>query len=251
MLKIHEHGAVAEIEMHRLPVNAMNRELLDELARAHEQLCVDGAKAVVISGRDGLFSAGLDVPALLGKPRSEVEALWTSFFRLMSDVAASPVPVAAAITGHAPAGGAVLALHCDYRVANDGDFGIGLNEVRVGLPVPVSILQMLEFVVGSRQAMLLASSGTLLSPAAALAVGFVDELAPAGAAVGAAIAWCRAQSELPPLAMNATRLAAKDVIIARARDNERFVVTATDYWFSTETQTEMQKLVDSLRAKGR
>jgi enoyl-CoA hydratase/carnithine racemase len=246
MLKIHEHGVLAEIELHRPPVNAMNQELLEQLTRAHALLCADGAQAIVLSGREGLFSAGLDVPALLGQSRDQVIAFWASFFRLMSAVAASPVPVAAAITGHAPAGGAVLALHCDYRVATQGDFRIGLNEVQVGLPVPINILFMLEFVVGSRQAMLLASAGTLLSPDAALEKGFVDELVPPGKAVAAALAWCRAMVALPGQAMNITRLAAKSALIAKARDNESYAVTATDYWFSDETQVAMRKLAASL-----
>ena len=105
MLKIHEHGAVAEIEMHRPPVNAMNQDFVDELTRVYAQLSVSGPRAIVISGREGLFSAGLDVPALLGKSRQQITAFWASFFRLMSAIASSPVPVAAAITGHAPAGG--------------------------------------------------------------------------------------------------------------------------------------------------
>jgi enoyl-CoA hydratase/carnithine racemase len=249
MLKIHEHGAVAEIEMHRPPVNAMNRELLDELTQVHASLCADSARAIVISGREGLFSAGLDVPSLLGQSRQEVSAFWSSFFRLMSAVAASPVPVAAAITGHAPGGAAVLALHCDYRVATQGNFRMGLNEVQVGLPVPINIFFMLEFVVGSRQAMLLASSGKLLTPDAAMAVGLVDELVEPGATVGAALEWCQAMLELPPQAMNTTRLAAKAAVIARARDNESFAAAATDYWFSAETQMAMRKLVASLGKK--
>jgi len=246
VLKIHKHGVLAEIEIHRPPVNAMNQELLDRLTSAHAELCDAGAQAIVVSGREGLFSAGLDVPALLGQDRTQVEAFWASFFRLMSAIAASPVPVAAAITGHAPAGGAVLALHCDYRVATQGDFRIGLNEVQVGLPVPINIFFMLEFVVGSRQAMLLASAGTLLSPDAALEKGFVDEVVLPGNAVEAALSWCRAMVELPPQAMNITRLAAKSALIAKARDNENYAAIATDYWFSDETQVAMRKLVAGL-----
>jgi len=249
MLKIHEHGAVAEIEMDRPPVNAMNQEFVDELTRVYGNLSASGARAIVISGREGLFSAGLDVPALLGKSRHEITAFWASFFRLMSVIAASPVPVAAAITGHAPAGGAILALHCDYRVAAQGEYGIGLNEVQVGLPVPVNILFMLEFVIGGRKAMSLASTGALLTPDQALAIGLVDELVRADQAVAAALAWCEKMLVLPPQAMNTTRLNAKSVVIAKAQDNESYASTAADYWFSAETQAAMSRLVDKLGKK--
>ena len=69
------------------------------------------------------------------QPRPAIEAFWRAFFELTRALAASPVPVVAALSGHAPAGGAVLAIHCDYRIAARGNFKIGLNEVAVGLPV--------------------------------------------------------------------------------------------------------------------
>jgi enoyl-CoA hydratase/carnithine racemase len=249
MLNIREHGSIAEIQMNRPPVNAMNLEFINELASAHTRLCADDARAIVISGKEGLFSAGLDVPQLLGQNRDMIVAFWGSFFRLMNALAASPVPVVAAITGHSPAGGAVLTLYCDYRIAARGDFLIGLNEVRVGLPVPPNILFMLETIVGARQAMLLASSGAMLTPEQAHELGLVDELAEPGDVIPAAIRWAEKMLALPPAAMNTTRLAAKAGVIERAKNNEAYVETATDYWFSSETQVMMRKLVDDLGSK--
>ena len=249
MLKISEHGSVAEIRMDRPPVNAMNLEFINELHKAHVGLCADDAKAIVISGKEGLFSAGLDVPELLDQSRAQVVEFWESFFALMNALATSPVPVLAAITGHAPAGGAVLSLHCDYRIAARGDFKIGLNEVRVGLPVPPNILFMLESIVGARQAMLLAASGTMLSPEKALELGLVDELAEPDEVVNAAVSWAGQLLALPPTAMNTTRLAAKAGVIERAQLNAGYAATATDYWFSSETQTMMRKLVEDLGRK--
>ena len=249
MLNIREHDSIAEIQMNRPPVNAMNLEFVNELEGAHARLCADGAKAIIVSGKEGLFSAGLDVPELLGQSRDVIAGFWGSFFRLMNGLAASPVPVVAAITGHSPAGGAVLTLHCDYRIAARGEFLIGLNEVRVGLPVPPNILFMLESIVGARQAMLLAASGAMLSPEQAYELGLVDELAEPGEVVAAAIKWAENMLALPPAAMNTTRLAAKAGIIKRAQNNEAYIETATDYWFSSETQAMMSKLVDDLGGK--
>jgi 3,2-trans-enoyl-CoA isomerase len=140
-------------------------------------------------------------------------------------------------------------LHCDYRIAAGGEFLIGLNEVRVGLPVPPNILIMLESIVGARQAMLLAASGAMLSPEQAYELGLVDELAEPGEVVAAAINWAGKMLALPPAAMNTTRLAAKAGIIERAQNNEAYIETATDYWFSSETQAMMSKLVDDLGSK--
>lgn len=251
MLKVSMREAIAEIRLDRAPVNAMNPELIASLADTHAKLIAEGARAVVISGRPGLFSAGLDVPELLQLDRPQIHAFWIEFFSLMSALASSPVPVAAAITGHAPAGGAVLALHCDYRVATRGDYTMGLNEVQVGLPVPPNILRMLQYVVGQRPAAKLATAGMLLSPESALEWGLVDELANEGGAVDAAMKWAAELLQLPPLAMNTTRLAAKSELIDLAEANQQFAGTATDYWFSDETQLMMRKLVDKLASKPR
>jgi len=88
-----------------------------------------------------MFSAGLDVPFLLTLDRPAIAALWRTFYALLRALAGSPLPIAAAVTGHAPAGGAVLMLFCDWRVMADGAWKVGLNEVQVGLTLPPVIFQ--------------------------------------------------------------------------------------------------------------
>lgn len=249
MLDVKQHENVIELSMNRAPVNAMNREFVDTITDHINHYVTDGVGGLILSGREGLFSAGLDVPGLLELDRDEVNEFWTRFFVLMNTVAGCQVPVAAAITGHSPAGGAVLALHCDYRVATRGEFNIGLNEVQVGLPVPRNIVSALEYVVGRRQAARLASSGALISPDEAFAIGLVDEVAEPGETVERALAWMQEMLALPPIAMNKTRLAAKSALLDRAQENTAFARIATDYWFSDETQTTMKQLVASLSKK--
>ena len=112
MLNIKDHDRVRTIGLERPPVNAINPELAEELTKAIKA-APEHADALVIHGREGMFSAGLDVPELVPLDRPSMFAFWTSFFGLLEAAARSPIPVAAAITGHAPAGGAVLALFCD------------------------------------------------------------------------------------------------------------------------------------------
>ena len=170
MITVIDHDGTIELSLTRPPVNALTTEFLGELSAAYAEAVANGSKAVILSGREGLFSAGLDVPALLPLGRKGIEEFWTSFFSLLHTFAVSSIPVGAAITGHAPAGGMILALYCDYRVAARGDFSLGLNEVHVGLPVPRNIIFALESAVGRRQAALLATSGQLLAPEEALAL---------------------------------------------------------------------------------
>ena len=190
----------------------------------------------------------LDVPALIDCKRPEIERFWQQFFRLTCRLASSPVPVIAALSGHAPAGGAVLALQCDYRIAIAGNFKIGLNEVQVGLPVPGTILLALEQVIGARLAQRIATRGSLLPMTEALAIGLVDELVDAESLMSTALIRARELLALPPVAMNTTRLAAKARLIDAYSDCSD-VATATDWWFSTETRTEMRKLVERLAKK--
>ena len=177
MLKLtrHDHD-IHEIQLARPPVNALNLEMLQALRAAIDDAVRDGARGIVLSGAPGMFSAGVDVPSLIGVDRAGVRAYWHGFFSACATLARSPVPVVAAITGHSPAGGAVLSLFCDYRVMAEGPYRIGLNEVQVGLAVPESIQLALRRVVGAYRAERLLVSGTMVDAGQALACGFVDEL---------------------------------------------------------------------------
>lgn len=239
---------IAEIAMDRPPANALNLDLLQRLERAHRQACEDGARVIVLTGREGMFSAGLDVPELLPQPRRAIESFWHKFFDLNLALATSPVPVIAAVSGHAPAGGAILAIHCDYRIGARGAFRIGLNEVSVGLPVPDCIMLALEHLVGPRVAQRLGMTAQLLSMEEALGCGLLDELAEPGELMEQARAWGRRLASLPPLAMNRTRLLAR-ARLATALHPAADARVAADLWFSAETQAGMRALVERLAKK--
>lgn len=248
MLHIQRHDDVAEIRLDRPPANALDQQLVERLLGALDSAQTGGARALILTGRPGMFSGGLDVPALIDCKRPEIEGFWQQFFLLMCRLASCPVPVIAALSGHAPAGGAVLALQCDYRIAAEGNFKIGLNEVQVGLPVPGTILLALEQVIGPRLARRIATRGTLLPMAEALAIGLIDELVDPDSLLPTALIRAQELLALPPVAMNTTRLAAKTRLIEAYRTCSD-VATATDWWFSAETQAEMRKLVERLASK--
>lgn len=248
MLQTHQHDGVTEIRLHRPPVNALNLELVDALISECKKCIKNKSQAIVLTGNGSVFSAGLDVPDLLQHSRNQMFVFWERFFALLQFLWTSPVPVVAAINGHAPAGGAVIALHCDYRLAAAGDFQLGLNEVQVGLPVPASIFRVLRHLVGYRQATLLVTSGRMLLPQDAVHIGMVDEVVAADQVVERALTWLQPLLQLPPVAMNATRLAARtDLGLAMISTED--VRVMTDYWFSDETQATMQRLVDQLGRK--
>jgi 3,2-trans-enoyl-CoA isomerase len=246
-----EHGQgptrLIELRLSRPPVNALDPELMSGLRQALGQALADGAAGIVLSGAPGMFSAGLDVPALLRLDRAALGQTWQQFFGLLSDLAHCPVPLCAALTGHSPAGGTVLALFADYRVLAEGNFRIGLNEVQVGLPVPELLYRALIFLVGERNGARMATAGLLVDPAEALRVGLVDELQPVDSVIPRAIAWATELLQRPPHAMLATRaLARRPLREAFATVDGKLIETVLDQWFSAETQAVMQALVARL-----
>ena len=127
MLEILEHdGNIRELRLARPPVNALNLELLRTLTAAVGAAQDDAA--LVISGQPGVFTAGLDVRALLELDRDSVMQVFIELWRVQRAIASSAVPVIFGLTGHSPAGGTVLAIQGDYRVMALGDFRLGLNE---------------------------------------------------------------------------------------------------------------------------
>lgn len=251
MLDIIEHGqGIRELRLARPPVNALDPSLVTTLRQAVERAPGDGAAALVLSGSPGLFSAGLDIPTLLQLDRTTMRAFWRDFFGVCAALARSPIPIAAAVTGHSPAGGAVLAIYCDYRVMARGDFKIGLNEVQVGLTVPDCIQAALRRLIGTYRAERLLVAGAMLDANAAHAAGMVDELADVEQVVPRAVAWLQPLLQLPRNAMLATRTMARADLANLFADPERLQVEEfLDGWFATEAQTTLRALVEKLRSK--
>lgn len=250
MLDTTTHDGILELRMARPPVNALNPELVHALRVAIEGARDQGARGIVLAGGQGIFSAGLDIPTLLTLDRPQMGAFWEDFFGVCGALARSPIPVVAAIAGHSPAGGAVLAIFCDYRVMARGEYRIGLNEVQVGLVVPENIQQALRRLIGRYRAERLLMVGAMLDPARALDVGMVDELTELDAVNARAHAWLRDLLALPSQAMRRTRsLSRADLAASFAVSQDLPVKDFLDVWFSDEAQTTLQALVAKLKSK--
>lgn len=246
-----EHGnGVAELRLAHPPANALNPALVHALHQAIEAAPRGGTRALILSGTEGMFSAGLDVPELLKLDAAAMSAFWRDFIGLLRTIALSPVPIAAALTGHSPAGGAVLAIFCDTRIAAQGEFKIGLNEVQVGLPVPAVIYAAMQRLIGARQAERLCLQGLLITPDEALHVGLVDQVLPMEQVIPAALEWCRSLLALPPQAVSATRKLARAGLAALFDElGERSHEDLMNVWFSAETQAAMRAMVAQLAAR--
>lgn len=240
-----EHGDVRELQMNRPPVNALTRDFLDEIRAAIDDAQRPAVRAIVLSGLAGRFSAGLDLPIMIRLSREEIAGTWQALYEVFRTIAASPIPVVAAITGHAIAGGIMPPIFCDWRVAADGDYKIGLNASQVGIPLPPLILEGLRRLVGERRAEYLAVMGPLLSPQQALQFGFVDEIADPGSVIERAVAWARCFANLPEAA-SLTRNIARADIVALFEDKRLAEDGFTEPWFSPSTQKHVRAAAERL-----
>ena len=169
---------IAQITMDDGKANAMNWGFFKEMGKNLGQAESDGAKALVITGRPGFFSGGLDLKLLPTLSASDLGDFLITFARTMLRVFSFPVPTIAAITGHAIAGGAMLTFACDRRFALDGPYRIQMNETLIGLPLPSWMFLIARSAIPSRwrnEALLHARA---YNPNEALERGILDAVAP-------------------------------------------------------------------------
>lgn len=242
------HDAIAELRLVRPPVNALNPALCDALVASLDGAIAAGAQGIVLAGGPKVFSAGLDVPHLLslGDDRAAVLDAWTRFFAAARALAACPVPVVAALAGHAPAGGCVLALCCDYRVMASGPYRIGLNETQVGLVAPEGIQRLMRRVVGAHRAERLLVGGEMVDAETAQRIGLVDELADIDSVAQRARAWLDALLARPREAMLQTRAIARADVIDALDDHHIRLAHFVDAWQEPGTQAALRALVARL-----
>lgn len=181
----YHYGLVDELRLNRPPVNAFDIDLVQQLTERLRAAPLEGKRAVVLSGSSGIFSGGYDVKALRALDAEGMKRYVRAFLELQYVIAASTIPIVAAITGHCAAGGTALAMFCDYRIMARGDYRIGMNEVRFGLCVGKIIHAALRRQIGARRADHVVTGAALFSPEQALSMGLIDALADADAVLEA------------------------------------------------------------------
>lgn len=214
---------VAIVRLDRPPANAIDLALTESAAAAFAELAASRPKAAIVTGAGPMFSAGLDlktVPALDAGGRRD---LVLAINRMVRAIYGLPIPVAAAINGHAMAGGLCLALACDLRIAAAVPLRLALSEVNVGIPYPLGPLLVLKDALAPALRRDLVQFGRVFDPETALAAGLVDAVAPADALLVAAAERLAPLAGLPGYAtikrqLRAETLAALDRAIAAGHD---------------------------------
>jgi enoyl-CoA hydratase len=171
-------GGVRWLILDRPPANALDENLLNDLLAAVERARDDDAvRAVVLTGAGAFFSGGFDLSA----PRREDRAIAVmneTYRGAHRALLALPKPTLAAVSGHAIAGGLVLALACDYRLGSDGAWKLGLNEVAIGASYPKAAIEIVKLRLTHEQAGELTLGAGIYPASHAVRLGAVAEQLP-------------------------------------------------------------------------
>ncbi|MCG9911667.1 MAG: enoyl-CoA hydratase/isomerase family protein [Flavobacteriales bacterium] len=250
-LLFENRNGIGVVTLNRGTANALNVEMIQELSDLFTRIKEDETvKAAIITGTDNFFSAGLDVIEVVGYNESESEVFWKAFADMMYNLASWPKPMACAINGHSPAGGCILAITADFRFMAEGNFKIGLNEVPVGIVVPLPVYKLYSMWVGTRNAYQFLIQGKLLNPQEALNAGLVDGIYPQEKVFEVTEAAVRQMMKLDAGTFAKTKLnLRKEVLYSLKNDFEESFGDTLKHWWDTEARVRLNALVDSLIKK--
>lgn len=169
---------LAVIRMDDGRANALSHPMLDCLEDFLGRADRDEAAAVVIAGRPGRFCAGFDLSVMTAGPR-ECRGMVEKGARVFLRMAEFDRPIVVACSGHALAGGAVLLSCVDWRIGADIDAKVGLNEVAIGMPLPIFAVEMARVRLSKRHFLAATAHARVFSPRAAVDAGWLDDVVPA------------------------------------------------------------------------
>jgi enoyl-CoA hydratase/carnithine racemase len=160
------------------------------------------------------------------------------------DLYTLPKPTIAALTGHAIAGGCVLALCCDYRFIAEGKKLMGLNEIKLGVPVPYPGDRILSQMVGARKAQEIMEGGEFYPPEESYKIGMVDQVSPLEQVLPEAIKQAKLLGAMPNKAYGMIKRnrveGVESQVQAQLAKKEKFFL---ECWYSDETRKRLQEAI--------
>lgn len=232
--------------------NAMSQEMVSDLSSALRSVGGESSVRAVLlaSAHPKLFCPGLDLVSLSTVSRSEMGAFMLNFSTVLTDLFALKKPMVAAVNGAAVAGGCLLALTADWRVVKRGA-QMGLNEVKIGVPLPWSAVMILKTAAPALAHTAVALLGRNFEGDAAVAAGLANEVVDALSFDATLTERLAEFAEKDPFAFGVTKSYLRGGTVASMRDRETALLDEfLDGWFSEGTQDRIQKAAAGLKAKG-
>jgi enoyl-CoA hydratase len=239
-------GAVRVLTLSSGRVNALDVELLEELTDAVRELQRSGARALVVTGAGRVFCAGVDLNRVLQGGADYTDRLIPALSDAFEAVFCYPGPTVAAINGAAIAGGCVLACACDRRLISP-DAQIGASEVRVGVPFPVTALEVMRYACGDRAEDVLLG-GRNYRGAEAVARGLAHRIV-ADDLIEAAVAKASDLGDIPADAYSHTKAQLRAPALTRIREAGGIDREVRQLWGADQTQQGIAAYVERLRRR--
>jgi len=237
VVRLEVDGGVATITLDRPPMNALSRQVQEELREAAvEATARNDVRAVVLYGGPKVFAAGADIKEMVAWSFADVAAAGADLQGSFTSIARIPKPTVAAITGYALGGGLELALCCDFRVAGD-NAKLGQPEISLGIIPGAGGTQRLPRLVGPSRAKDIVFTGRFVSAEEALAMGLVDRVVAPDEVYDSARALVERYAAGPALALRAAKEAIDrglDVDLSTGLEIERIAFASL---FATEDRS--------------
>jgi len=238
-VNVEESGNIAIVKLNLGVTNPVGPALVNDLSAVLDDLA-GRVNGMVLAGGEKFFSIGLNLPELVQLDRGGMADFWRRFIGVTLKLYTLPLVTVAAIEGHAPAAGTIFGLACDYRFVAEGRKLLGLNEIRLGIPVPYVADLMLRQIVGDRFATDLLYHGEFLTPDKALEIGMIDEIVPGGTLLERAVEKVSGIAGFENAAFDAikkTRTA--DIRIKYQQNAETVNAAFLDCWFAESTRKRL------------
>ena len=250
MIDVQAREGVAVVRIEHGKANALDSELMRDLSAALQRLRQDGTRAAVLTGAGNIFGAGVDLFRVLSGGDAYAADFVPGLARFLVDLFEFPLPLIAAINGHAIAGGCIVACACDYRIMAEGKGTIGVPELLVGVPFPTVAIEIMRFAVPPHELQALVYTGRTCGAEDALRRGLVNEVAAADQLLARARDVAQQLGAIPAPVFAATKRALRHDTAARVR-NDSTLGDVVQQWSSPETRAHIQQYLDRTVRKPR
>ncbi len=255
MIAIEHREGIAVIRLDRPPANAIELELARRVEAAFDELLDSersAVRAIVFTGTGKFFSGGLDLRVIPAYTAAEQREFLQTANRMLERLYACPLPVIAAVNGHAVAAGFVLALAADYRIGPERDAEFGLTEVRLGIPFPAAAAVVIDSELTPDAARRIVLGGHRFGCEQARACGVLDELVPVERVLDRAVGVAADRASMPADGYRRIKRQVRGRALDRMREVLRCGDPLLDEWLGEDAEsTSAALLADPGRAGGR
>lgn len=242
MIERKDEDGIAILRLNHGKVSALDLELCGALTAALAS--AQDARAIILTGTGSSFSAGVDLFRLLKEGAPYARKFAPALIELLTALFTTPIPVVAAVNGHAIAGGCILVAACDYRIMVSGEGRIGVPELLVGVAFPPIALEIARFGMAPQFVQEMVYTGRTVLPEDALRRGMLDEVAGADELMSRAIQVASQLAAIPKNVFRLTKMQLRRDVIERAKALGDVAGEVEDIWADPEAHARIKAYLD-------